>query len=592
MDSIIANVDSISATANVDSISANVNSIIANVDSMPLLELPPSLTYSSTSSSTSTSASTSASSSTSTSTSTSSKLAQLLETLENKYKDNEYMLSRLYTHIETLLPSTLEAEYKIQQQREERKRDLTSKRNHFIERFLHKYRYFYCDHSGLFIHYDGKHYTGYSEDDILHKIHSLIVSEQSLMVWKYKIKINIMKQIREKSLFTAIPESDTIQFVINSIYPSIFQTRNSAKYFLTIIGECIMGQPKNIYITSPNMKVLLDELSLQLDTYFGLPYPFHNIKYKYYDHDYSLCRIIPFSKTTFSVPYNVSKFIFDFLCVSTHYISRYENPDHFLSQLGDTDLLDYSHFMCKNTPDKIVDMFIDTTIKKCQSAKISTKNILFIWKKFLEEKNVPNVILHGPLKKLLREKLVYNSETDMFMDVTSLYLPVVSQFIHFWDTYISEDENEPEIEIDELMRLFRKTLPHTKMNDLLMIELIRHFYPDIEIQEDKYIINIRCSLWNKRCEVKNALELWRTQTTHHSYIIDSPAIVAISDVSANVSSIGVCVAPSPLYEAYEFYCKLSNDFNVSKRYFEKVAREIISDYLDHDGFVTSNYFMV
>jgi hypothetical protein len=546
------------------------------------------------------------------------KLVQLLETLENKYKDNEYMLSRLYTHIETLLPSTLEAEYKIQQQREERKRDLTSKRNHFIERFLHKYRYFYCDHSGLFIHYDGKHYTGYSEDDILHKIHSLIVSEQSLMVWKYKIKINIMKQIREKSLFTAIPESDTIQFVINSIYPSIFQTRNSAKYFLTIIGECIVNQPKNIYITSPNMKVFLDELALQLDTYFGLSYPFHNIKYKYYDHDYSLCRIIPFSKTSFSVPYNVSKFIFDFLCVSAHYISRYENPDHFLSQLGDTDLLDYSHFMCKNTPDKIVDMFIDTTIKKCPSAKISTKNILFIWKKFLEEKNVPNVILHGPLKKLLREKIAYNSETDMFMDVTSLYLPVVSQFIHFWDTYISEDENEPEIEIDELMRLFRKTLPHTKMNDLLMIELIRHFYPDIEIQEDKYIINIRCSLWNKRCEVKNALELWRTQPNYQSYIIDSPSIGANDSTCTNcaancahnrvlssnvvlssnavISSNVVCAAPSPiaapLYEAYEFYCKSSNDFNVSKRYFEKVAREVISDYLDNDGFVTSAYFMV
>jgi hypothetical protein len=278
--------------------------------------------------------------------------------------------------------------------------------------------------------------------------------------------------------------------------------------------------------------------------------------------------------------------------------------------LGDTDLLDYSHFMCKNTPDKIVDMFIDTTIKKCPSAKISTKNILFIWKKFLEEKNVPNVILHGPLKKLLREKIAYNSETDMFMDVTSLYLPVVSQFIHFWDTYISEDENEPEIEIDELMRLFRKTLPHTKMNDLLMIELIRHFYPDIEIQEDKYIINIRCSLWNKRCEVKNALELWRTQPNYQSYIIDSPSIGANDSTCTNCAdtctncaancthNMGnvVCAAPSPiaapLYEAYEFYCKSSNDFNVSKRYFEKVAREVISDYLDNDGFVTSAYFMV
>ena len=533
-------------------------------------------------------------------------LNDLILLLENKYKDNEYITSRLYHHIETLLPTTLETEYKIQQQREERKRQLSDKRDEFVERFLHTHRYFYCQHSELFIHYDGKHYNGYSEDEILHKIHLLIVSEQSLMVWKHKIKNNIMKQVKEKSLFTAIPESETIQFVINSIYPSIFQSRNNAKYFLTIIGECIMSDKctindnetkKNIYITSPNMKILLDELAEQLDIYFGLSYPFHNIKYKYYDHNYSLCRLIPFPKNSFSVPYNVSKYIFDFLCVSTHYLSRYGSSDHFLSQCGDTELLEYSHFMCKNTPDKIVDMFIDTTIKKCVSATINTKNILFIWKKFLEERNVPNIILHGPLKKILREKIAYNSETDMFIDVTSVHLPVVSQFIHFWDTYITEDENELEIEIDELLRLFRKTTTRqtktaeSKMNESLMVELIKHFYPDIEIQEDKYIMNIRCSLWDKRGEVKESLELFRVKerVIHSSnFMLDSP----------DTDSSNYYISPSPsciksLYDVYEFYCNANNgnECLVSKKYFEKMARELISDYLDNDGVISNAYFL-
>jgi hypothetical protein len=544
-------------------------------------------------------------------------LYDLILVLENKYKDNEYITSRLYHHIETLLPTTLETEYKIQQQREERKRQLSDKRDEFIERFLHTHRYFYCQHSELFIHYDGKHFNGYSEDEILHKIHLLIVSEQSLMVWKYKIKNNIMKQVREKSPFTAIPESETIQFVINGIYPSIFQTRNNAKYFLTIIGECIMNDnnsKKNIYITSPNMKILLDELAEQLDNYFGLPYSFHNIKYKYYDHDYSLCRLIPFPKKPFSVPYHVSKYIFDFLCVSTHYFSRYGSSDNFLSQCGEPELLEYSHFICKNTPDKIVDMFIDTTIKKCVSATatINTKNILFIWKKFLEERNVPNVILHGPLKKILKEKIQYNSETDMFIDVTSVHLPIVSQFIHFWDTYITEDENEPEFEIDELMRLFRKTntkqkniSTESKMTDSLMIELIKHFYPDMEILEDKYIMNIRCSLWDKREEVKKTLELFRIKERNNLNAItpfsldspdvsNSPYISNTTYISNNYyiqsSTKSLCI--KSLYDAYEFYCNSNNgnECLVSKRYFEKMARELIGEYLEEDGVISNSYF--
>lgn len=518
-------------------------------------------------------------------------LSELISILENKYKDNEYITSRLYHHIETLLPTTLDTEYKIHKQREERKRELSNKRNEFIERFLHTHRYFYCNHSELFIYYDGKHFIGYSEDEILHKIHLLIRCEQSLMVWKHKIKNNIMKQIKEKSPFTSIPESETIQFVINSIYPSIFQSRNNAKYFLTIIGESIMSNnnnKKNIYITSPNLKIFFDEIAEQLDIYFGLSYPFHNIKYKYYDHDYSLCRLIPFPKKSFLVPYNVTKFIFDLLCVSTHYYSRYGSSDNFLLKCGDVELLEYSHFMSNNTPNKIVDMFIESKIKKCVSGTINTKKILFIWKKFLEEKNVPNIILHGSLKKILREKLVYNSENDNFVDVTSVHLPIVSQFLNFWDTYICEDENEPEIEIDELLHLFRKTLNKTikntsiesKMTDSLLVELIKHFYPDMEIIEDKYILNAKCSLWDKKEEVKQSLELFKEKENSKNIII----------CDNNIRSQSPCIFS--LYDAYEFYCNsnVGNECIVSKRYFEKVSRDLLYDFIDDDGVISNKYF--
>jgi hypothetical protein len=499
-------------------------------------------------------------------------LNELVSLLADKYKDNEYMSTRLYHHLETLLPSTLESEYKIQQQREERKRKLSDKRDEFTERFMHTHRYFYCSHSELFIHYDGTHFQGYSEDDILHKIHSMIVNEPSyLMVWKHKIKNNIMKQVKQKSLFTSIPESETIQSVLNSFYPAIFPTRNHSKYFLTIIGECILNTQQQqqhqqiTYITSPNMKILFDEIAGQLDTYLGYSYPFHNIKFKYYDHNYAQCRLIHCYKKPFSIPYKVSKYMFDLLCVSAHYYLRYGSPDHFLSQCGDTELVDYANFLCKNTPDKIVDMFMETKISQCPSGKINSKNMLFIWKKFLEERNIPNIIMHGPLKNILKSKISYDEQKDMFMDVTSIHLPVVSQFIHFWDTIIIE-EDDTEIEVDELQRLFRK---YSKQNnaqlqnnisDTLMIELIKHFYPDVEIVEDKYILNIRCSLWDKRDDVIVSLELFRSS--------DEEKIKS-------------------LYDAYGFYSSINqnNEFIVSKRYFEKVAKDVLGEKLDKDGII-------
>lgn len=193
--------------------------------------------------------------------------------------------------------------------------------------------------------------------------------------------------------------------------------------------------------------------------------------------------------------------------------------------------------------------------------------MLFIWKKFLEERNIPNIILHGPLKNILKKKIAYNEETDMFTDVTSIHLPIVSQFIHFWDTFITE-EDDTEIEVDELLRMFRKSSSSSKshiqnnISDTLMIELVKHFYPEVEIVEDKYILNIRCSLWDKRADVIESLDLFRN-----------------NDVQTIKS----------LYDAYEFYSSKNQnkDCIVSKRYFEKVAKDVLGDNLDKDGIILS-----
>ncbi len=194
--------------------------------------------------------------------------------------------------------------------------------------------------------------------------------------------------------------------------------------------------------------------------------------------------------------------------------------------------------------------------------------MIFIWKKFLEKLNVPNVIFHGSLNAMFKDKLNYDEEGDCFKDVTSVLLPVVSSFLQFWDTNMQEDIAEPELEIDEVSSLF-KTWAGKSFNgveDTFLIELIRHFYPEVSIDEEKYIMNMKCSLWDKRQEVVDALELFKVECAeeenNHVY--------------------------KTLYGAYQHYSGIRKEGCVaSKRYFEKIASELLGDLLDEDGFISA-----
>lgn len=589
------------------------------------------------------------------------KLQQLLANLSDKYKDNEYISGRIANYIENLLPAALESDAINYKQREERKKQLLIYKDEFTTRFLHKNNYFYSHQTELFLMYDGMHFVIYNEDDIQHQILTTITSEQSLRVWKHKIKNNIIKRIKERSPLNAIPESTTIQFVINNLYPAIFATRNEAKYFLAIVGDCMLNtrlsniiqqqapqqqqapslidtvlssSPSSlikmpvqaqqmqaaqandiVYIISPTAKDFLREISNQCYTFFGISNMFTNIKYKFYDHEYALCRLIHTNDDhkgkNILVPSSLSKYMLDLLCVAAHYSKRYLNADHFLKQCSDTKLAEHALFLNKNTLDKIVDQFIDEMLIKEQAqvqqqqmqvqqqmqiqalalvqpqqqqafSKIDNKHLIFLWKRFLDMRNVPNIVFQGSLKNMLKTKLQYDEESDSFLGVTSPFLPLTSIFIRFWETTILEDEGETELEIDEIIKLFKGWMTGSKagmnINEEVILKVIRHFYPEVAIEEDKYILHIKCSLWDKRADILNSLEMFKYECNGKQQTV-----------------------PSSLYDAYEFYSIKTNKSNkknhsphhciASKRYFEKIASDTINAvHFDADGMLLPSWW--
>jgi hypothetical protein len=218
----------------------------------------------------------------------------------------------------------------------------------------------------------------------------------------------------------------------------------------------------------------------------------------------------------------------------------------------------------------------------------------FVWKQFISSLNLPNVIYSNTLKNLLKEKLDYNEETDSFMNVTSKYLPTISDFTQFWETTITSVANEnfdDEIEIDEICLLFKiwcsknakSVFSNGNLKEKDVLSILQHFFPNVEILDNKYILNVQCNVWDKKKDISYSLEKLK---------IECKTKYSDSDVSPLIE----------FEEAYNFYTlyqtqipdKLTTDYLVivSKRYFEKYLHAFLSEHVVYDNFIASEWYLV
>jgi hypothetical protein len=342
-----------------------------------------------------------------------------LNKLFEKYKDNSYIQQRIYNHVVMYLPNTIDDEFKNYEKRQNLNVSLTQEQQIFIQIFLSKNNYYYLNSNNFFYKYDGTNYFIIKEDEIIHKLLSTITNERLLLQWKHKTKINILKQIKDRHLFTSIPETDTIQNVLNSLSPLIFSTKNAAKYFLTIIGDNILKKNTNlIFLVNSQLKQFLNELSDTAIICVNHTNVMGNFMTKYHEnHLYENCRLIKIN-TNFSNDYwrdMLKKIGLNLLCVSVYYSKRYENSDKFIERKADEDLKTYTYYLKNNNQENIVNEFCDQFIIDSDiQDKLEWKNIHFIWKQFLSDQNFPNIMYTNNLKNILKSKYTYDENNDLF----------------------------------------------------------------------------------------------------------------------------------------------------------------------------------
>jgi hypothetical protein len=500
---------------------------------------------------------------------------EAIEKYYEQYKNNDYMLQRIYNHIVINLQNTLDNECKNYEKRVNLNTYLSEEQQVFMQVFLSKNNYYYLSNNGFFYEYNGEDYFIVKEDEIIHKLLSTISKDRVLLQWKHKTKMNILKQIKERNLFSSIPETNTIQNVLNVLYPSIFQSKSYAKYFLTIVGDNILKKHNNLlFFVTPKMKQLLNELEYVASSSIGNDKTSSKFITKYHEnHSFDNCRLIKINEN-FSNDYwreILKKIGLNLLCVAAHYSNRYENSDNFLNMKSDDDVSNYALTLKNTTNYDLVNKFVYEYLDKTDyKYKIEWKNMHFIWKLFISNIQIPNVIFSTTLKNLLAEKFTYDKETDSFIGVISKHIPYYEHFIKFWDSTMStctSTDFENEFEIDEICSLFKMWRGGKNIwSEEVILKVIKHFFPNIDISEDKFILNVTSNLWDKIVDINNSLPYIKNiiKNNHTS------SLISFDDI----------------YMHYQQYCSLNTiTFVVSKRYFEKYLYYKFSDYIVYEKFI-------
>ena len=174
------------------------------------------------------------------------------------YDGNTYAVARLESYINNL-PNWIISDINNYEKRVNRTNELSNEQEIFCKIFLSKHKYFYLPSNNCFYEYDDKTYKIIKDDDIHYQLLSTITTEGKLLQWKYKTKAHIVRLIKERNLFKSTPETYTIQTVLGFLQTTLFDTKNGAKYFLTILGDNILKKNSDfIFITTQNTKKILN----------------------------------------------------------------------------------------------------------------------------------------------------------------------------------------------------------------------------------------------------------------------------------------------------------------------------------------------
>ena len=480
----------------------------------------------------------------------------ILRDLKEKYVSDEYMSSKLNKYIQNL-PTLMNNIYEERQKNKMSIQLMANLQEQFINRYLEQNPYYYCQTTNTFFSYINNKYHVCTDEDILHHVWKTMPHNEILYDWQSSTRRYIVKRIRDKGMTNIVPESETIQNVLNDLY-SVFQNRDATKYFLTILGDYLIKSKRNEASTSNSnstssnitvlvpieLKRILSEIEKIGYRYFGTncTIPF---KYRHFAHIFQNCRLLQITP-----PPNTNNIDcwLDILFVAIYYSERYEGSEHFLNfHMNDTDLYRHIVYLINKTPSEIVFSFSNKYILRAEDSCIKWKDMQYLWSHFLNQNKLPSIVFLDDLRTIFMSRFHYDEKTDSFQNITSNYLPELERFLSFWKETVNQTIMNPsesdEYEISELCQLYTMWIeminPVAKhrekhMTEKKMCDLIHFYFPLLTIKENRNISGITCNLWRKK---KETLEISR-------------------EILKGETNLPVITPEITVSELYKHYCKM------------------------------------
>lgn len=522
-------------------------------------------------------------------------LKKTFSKLLDTYKNDTQALKKIENVICNSLPNKIKEHEIINIQRQNRKEYLHEVSEKFINNFLAQKEnmYFYISNSNIFINYDGCNYNIVSEDQVWYQILNRISSHKNknLSQWKYKIKNSVIKKIKDRNLLKSIPESTTIQSVLQYVCNTLLIEKDHAKYVLTILGDNLLKKDIShefLYFTEPKFKKWFQNIGDMSFFYFKYSKnPIDNIKFKFYNHDFEKCRLLQLKNMAYQSDLDENNYInqngLNLLCVASHYSIRYQNSENFLNNhCNQPMLIDKIWYLKNNSIDKLLNNFRMKYIEVTEDPKlfVREKDLLFLWKDFLQKENLPQIVFLQEMKNLMKQHLSieFDEINNYYKNITSTKLTIIQNFSQFMVKHIEIDSSKTdeyelignELELSEIVIIYNHYLKQNNKSYLYYLDEyscknILNLLYNIEIVEYKYINGITCNLWDKRQDIRDFIETF------------------------------CCDYDISLYDLYNEYCmncnKMKKPFIVSKLFFDKFVYDIISDDKIEDNLISCEFWI-
>ena len=424
--------------------------------------------------------------------------------LSNKYTGNPFMQKKLEQYLENL-PQVMQTIEEDHEKRARLKGESMERRDNFIHWFMTTHDYYYHPATEHFFKYSKNSFYHIPEDELLQTINRSIHMNLNMLKAKQTIKKKIMRSIKANPVLTAAISNETKTAIARSLNPHFLYDTTKTLYFLTCLGDILCGKRHLYFFMDVSFKPLVHAISQGLYSALN-KHVSEYFKYKYYDHDYKKCRIIP----GIWPENNLTKINYiDLAVVAAHYSEMYSSSDGYLNQCGDFHFEENALVLYNNTPTSLFETFLNEyTDKEHEKGTMSYKTMFYMWKFFLRKKTLPFVVSQQHFKRLVATSGMFDPATDTCNVGVKFPLYVVN-FDMFWMTFMVADPKAT-YDLDEVVEVYNDWCDSKSMQ--ITVEqcrawVVRNYPGNLSGNLDREkIVGMNCKLWDKTIDIENAIE--------------------------------------------------------------------------------------